>query len=163
MLDILQNKTISGIYSIRIVEESEYFDLTDTIILELDDGIFIQILIEDGFKKLSYVNKISNIEVWGDYEPVEIILCPMTINCGTPFQVIEINTYYATNSLIEGRWQDTKKDIGDDYILGWHIKNTHQECFIRVAYEDIVIESVMNSIEFFKKCDLSFNAVSRIP
>ena len=71
----------------------------------------------------------------------------------------EISTYYVDylqEPLIRGSWQDTKGNIGNDYILGWHLKNIDQECFIIVAYEDIVIEPLKSSLKFFRECDLCF-------
>ena len=156
MFDIFENKSITGIYSVRVVEESDYFDLTDTLVIELDGDISIQVLNEDGFTKLSLIHSNSNIEIFGEYVPIELKLLPLRVSFSFPFQIINTVTFCTIDPLIKGRWQDTENKTGNNYILGCHMKGVNNNFFIRLAYEEVVIESVKDAKTFFHSCNLDY-------
>ena len=152
----LIGKTIVGFYSLHLKEESECFDLTDTLIIKFENNKMLQVLIEDPYKKTSYITRQSDIEIWGDFEPIRTDLIPHKNLVKCPFLVEEVITYCTTDPVITGLWSDANNNSGKDYILGSIIKNIKEEFFIRTAGEDIVIESVADAKAFFKLCNLEY-------
>jgi len=86
MFNILINKTIIGFYSVRVIEKEACFDLTDTVVVKLLKNEILQIIIEDPFKKIVNIIDESDLEIWGDFDPVEIKLIPLKLTwLKTPF------------------------------------------------------------------------------
>jgi len=162
MFNVFIGKTIIGFYSVRLIEKEDYFDLEDTLIVKLHENKILQILIEDPYKKISHLIDESNIEIGGEYDPIEIKLIPLNTSwLKTPFLVNEVTTYYTTDPRITGRWQGVDNQIGNDYILGAILKNNKAEFFIRTAYEELSLETISDAVSFFKKCDLEYRNITK--
>ena len=157
MLNFLVGRTIDSFQMVRIVEQSDYFDLTDTVVISYDANKMLQVLIEDPYKKIKTIQNKLDIEIRGEYKPVEVKLIPLHVDgVSKPFIVESVTTYCAIDPLITGKWKDLERNTGNDYILGWNIKGSTEEFFLRVAYEDIVIEKIADSKVFFQHCDLGY-------
>lgn len=79
MFNVFINKIIIGFYSVRVIEKEGFFDLTDTVVVKLLKNEMFQIIIEDPFKKIVTITNESDIDIWGDFDPVEIKLIPLNL------------------------------------------------------------------------------------
>ncbi|WP_346882348.1 hypothetical protein [uncultured Algibacter sp.] len=68
-LNFLLGKEVINLFSLVIVEDDDKFELDDTYIFELNNDIFVQILIDYNKLELFLINKeLTDVKIAGDFD-----------------------------------------------------------------------------------------------